>query len=461
MELAEATQWLDDNLATIASTYDVPGVAVGVLAGDEVIDAATGVLSLNTRVDVTTDSIFQVGSITKIWTTTLVMQLVDEGLLDLDQPVRAALPSFRVADEAASATVTPRQLLNHTAGFEGDIFTETNRGTDAVELFVDNVLTDVPQLFPAGELFSYNNAGYTVLGRIIEVLRGKPYAQALRDHLIEPLGLTQIATLPDEAVLFRAAVGHIQPDPKAALETAPVWNLPYTTAPAGSLLTMSPRSLLTFARLHLSGGLAPDGTRVLSEASVRAMQEVQLDIFNTEPTQRQGLGWRLTQLNGGEIVHHDGNTIGQSAFLRLVPSRDVAVAVLTNTDRAALLHHEVAGKLLRELAGVELPPLDAPPTAPIAVDPRRYVGRYEARVAQFDVGADDDGGLWFSERPMGEFADLYPNEPERHRILTADGVRFVTALPELGQYFAIAFSGDDGTGRATFLHTGRAVARVS
>lgn len=461
MALAEAKQWLDTELATLAARYDVPGVAVGVLVGDEVVEAAAGVLSLNTGVEATPESVFQVGSITKIWTTSLVMQLVDEGLLDLDQPVRSVLPSFAVVSETASASVTPRQLLDHTSGFEGDIFTETNKGTDAVELFVSKVLPDVPQLFPVGSMFSYNNAGFSVLGRIVEVVREKPYAQALRDHLITPLGLTHIATLPEEALLFRAAVGHYKPEPTAKLGAAPVWNLPFTTGPAGSLLAMSPRSLLAFARMHLRGGVAADGTRVLSEASVAAMREVQLPIPNTSPTQGQGLGWRVTELPGGLVVHHDGGTIGQSAFLRVVPSADAAVVVLTNTDRAALLHHEVAGKLLRELTGVELPPLEAPPSAPITVDPRRYVGRYEARVAQYDVGTDDDGELWFSERPMGDFADLYPDEPERHRILTADGVRFVTAVPELGQYFSIAFSGDDGSGRATFLHTGRAVARVS
>lgn len=461
MALAEAKQWLDSELATLAARYDVPGVAVGVLVGDEVVEAAAGVLSLNTGVEATPESVFQVGSITKIWTTTLVMQLVDEGLLSLDEPVRSVLPAFAVVSESASTSITPRQLLDHTAGFEGDIFTETNKGTDAVELFVDKVLPDVPQLFPVGSMFSYNNAGYSVLGRIVEVLRGKPYAQALRDHLIEPLGLTQIATLPEEALLFRAAVGHFKPEPTAKLAAAPVWNLPYTTAPAGSMLAMSPRSLLAFARMHLRGGLAADGTRVLSEASARAMREVQLPIPNTSPVQGQGLGWRITEMSGGLVVHHDGNTIGQSAFLRLVPSANAAVCVLTNTDVAALIFHELGGRLLQEVAGVTLPPLDLPPSSPVEVEPQRYVGRYEARVASYEVGADADGTLWFSQRPLGELAALFTGEPEQYRLATADGVRFVTVEPVEGQHQSIAFSGDDGAGRATFLHTGRAVARVS
>ncbi len=86
--------------------------------------------------------------------------------------------------------------------------------TTAVEKYLE-VIHDVPQLFPPGEQFSYNNAGYCVLGRLVEVLREKSYDACLRDHLFTPLGLTHAATGPYEAILFRAAVGHIQSEPRA------------------------------------------------------------------------------------------------------------------------------------------------------------------------------------------------------------------------------------------------------
>jgi CubicO group peptidase (beta-lactamase class C family) len=90
----------------------VPGAAIAVLADGEVAEAAYGVLNRATGVEVTTDSLFQIGSITKVWTASLLMQLVDEGLLDLDAPVRRYLPGFRVADEGASARMTVRHLLS-------------------------------------------------------------------------------------------------------------------------------------------------------------------------------------------------------------------------------------------------------------------------------------------------------------------------------------------------------------
>ena len=182
------------------------------LANGEVIDRAAGVLSTATGVEATTDSLFQIGSITKVWTTTLVMQLVDEGLLELDAPVRTYLPDFHIADESAAAAITVRMLLCHTAGFEGDIFTDTGRGDDCVEKYVAT-LHDLPQLFAPGERFSYNNAGFCVLGRIVEVLRGKAYDECLAEYLFAPLGLQHAAAGPYEAILHRAAVGHIRPEP--------------------------------------------------------------------------------------------------------------------------------------------------------------------------------------------------------------------------------------------------------
>ena len=206
--LDEIGGWITEQLPALVATYKVPGAAIGVYRDGEVFDFAAGVLSHATKVEATTDSVFQIGSITKTWTATLIMQLADEGLLDIDQPVVAYLPDFDLADSAAAKAMTVRQLLSHTAGFEGDIFTDTGTNDDAVEKYVATLGGD-PQLFAPGEMFSYNNAGFVVLGRIIEVLRGKPYNQALRDHLFAPLGLEHAATDAASAILFRAAVGHL------------------------------------------------------------------------------------------------------------------------------------------------------------------------------------------------------------------------------------------------------------
>lgn len=457
--LDETKSWLLDRLPGLLAEHQVPGAAVAVSAGGEVIDVAAGLLSKSTEVEATPDSVFQIGSITKLWTSTLVMQLADEGKLDIDAPLRRYLPEFRLADEQAAAQITVRQLLCHTAGFEGDIFTDTGPGDDCVEKFVAT-LGSVAQLFPPGEMFSYNNAGFCVLGRIVEVLRGKQYDACLREHLFAPLGLTHAATTANEAILFRAAVGHIEPGPDAEPQPAPVWSLARSNAPAGSMLAMRPRDLLTFARMHSSGGVAPDGTAVLSPATVAAMQEQQvklpeLAIMGTS----WGLGWEMFDWPGGPVIGHDGGTIGQSAFLRMVPEQDVAIALLTNGGDAIAVYLEVYGHLLRELAGVAVPAMPLPPAEPARVDASRYLGTYSCDVADLTVTQDEDCRVWVEQAPKGELAEML-GQAEQHEIVLLDGETFVTAEPQHGIHMPHVFVGDDGSGRALYLHSGRATRRA-
>jgi CubicO group peptidase (beta-lactamase class C family) len=156
-------------------------------------------------------------------------------VLDLDRPVRAYLPGFRLADEHATATVTPRHLLSHTAGFDADVVTETTNGEDAIATFVEEYLPTVGQLFAPGEHHSYNNSGFSLLGRTVEVLRGKPYRRVLRERLVDPLGLRHVAARADEAILFRTSVGHVPTGADGQQTPARPWRLRYSNEPSGTL----------------------------------------------------------------------------------------------------------------------------------------------------------------------------------------------------------------------------------
>src|SRR4051812_41915726 len=180
---------LEARLADLADKHEVVGASVAVMSGDEIVEAVTGCANLRSGLPVSTDTVFQIGSITKVYTATLVMQLVDEGLVDLEAPVRTYLPEFRLADESAAGSITIRQLLSHTSGIDGDVFDEFGRGDDCVEKYVDAMSSFALTTDP-GALFSYCNAGYVVLGRLVELLREASWDVALRKHLLEPLGLT-------------------------------------------------------------------------------------------------------------------------------------------------------------------------------------------------------------------------------------------------------------------------------
>lgn len=149
---------LTKRLSELADEYDVPGVSVAVLVDGDVTTAAAGVLNRETGVEATTDSLFQIGSITKTYTAALVMRFVERGQLDLDVPVQTYLPEFTVTDDLASRTVTLRHLLTHSSGIDGDHFLDTGRGDDVLEKYVASC-AQLAQQFPVGATMSYCNAG--------------------------------------------------------------------------------------------------------------------------------------------------------------------------------------------------------------------------------------------------------------------------------------------------------------
>ncbi|NYD43752.1 serine hydrolase domain-containing protein [Nocardioides panaciterrulae] len=461
----EVARWLDENFVRLVAERGVPGASVAVLAGGQVVGAAgAGVTSLATGVAVDTDTVFQIGSITKIWTTTLVMQLVDDGLLDLDAPLLDYLPELVIGDMDAAKVLTPRHLLTHTAGFEGDIFTDTGRGDDAVEKYVAT-LTELPQLFAPGETFSYNNTAFVLLGRIVEVLRGKPYDEVLVERLARPLGLERVSPSPYEAIRHRAATGHVPGEgAEAELATASTWALARSNAPAGSMLAMTPTDLLGFVRMHLDEGIAPDGTRVLSADSVRDMQTRQVDLpLLSGMGDAWGLGWELFDSPQGTVVAHDGGTIGQAAFLRIVPEAGVAIALLTNGGDVFGLFTDVVVRLLADVAGVRLPERPTPPADSQQVDVRRYLGRYADTIYDISVSQDADGALWLDREPKDIHAEI-GEQPVRFRLVHLRGDSLISVEPVRGLHVVFTFLGDvpgpDGSSRAKYVHYGRVVSRA-
>jgi len=393
-------------LTDAIAKYKVPGAAMGILRDGQIVDVAAGVLSKTTLVDATPDSVFQIGSISKVWTTTLLMQLVDEGKLTLETPVVEVLPEFSTPDPEVTKAITVRHLLTHSSGLDGDLFTDTGRGDDCVELYVQKV-TEAAQNHPVGATFSYCNSGFIVAGRIVEVLTDQTWDAALRERIIEPLGLTATVTLPEEAIVHRAAVGHLG-EPGTEPKASPNWVLPRNAGPAG-LITARVHDVLAFARMHLAGGVAPDGTQVLSTASVEAMRGQEIELPDPTETDSWGLGWMRFDWGGHRVIGHDGGTIGQAAFLRLSPERDFAVSLLTNGGDPQGLYHELFAEAFEELADVAMPPPFAPPEEPVSIDPAPYVGRYSRSGVDLDV-VEQDGGLVLKSTVTGLIAELVPED---------------------------------------------------
>ena len=188
----------------------IPGVAVGVLAGDQELAAGFGVTSVENPLPVTPDTLFQIGSITKTFVATAVMRLVENGKLDLDMPIRTWLPDLRLFDDGVAQRVTLRHLLTHTGGWVGDYFNDFGSGDDALARMVAEV-AKLPQLTPLGEHYSYNNAGFYLAGRVLEAVTGTPFEQAIKALVLDPLGHGPVLLLArgcDDPSLRRRARGH-------------------------------------------------------------------------------------------------------------------------------------------------------------------------------------------------------------------------------------------------------------
>ena len=446
-----------ERLALLADKHGVPGANLAILADGEVTDTAYGVLNLRTKVEATPDSLFQIGSITKVWTATLVMQLVDEGLLDLDEPVVKYLPEFKVADAEVTKTVTTRHLLAHSSGIDGDLFLDTGRGDDCVEKYVA-ACADLKQNHPLGATMSYCNSGYTVLGRLIEVLRGASWDAVLRERLFAPLGLTSAGTLPEEALLHRAATGHVTP-PGQEIQVTPVWGIFRSAGPAG-LIHATARETLAFAQLHLADGVTPDGTRILSAESAQAMRQPQIEVPDKHTLgSHWGLGWILMSWGGREVYGHDGGTLGQSAFMRIIPDAGVAVCLLTNGGHTQDLYRDLFNEILGELVGIQLPERPAPAAEAPKMDLTPYVGRYVREGVEMTIAADGDHLVGTTKATGALAVAMGADEQPPIEIRPVDGADlFVGKGPDDESWTPFVFFELDGT---RYLHMGaRATPKV-
>ncbi len=376
--------------------HHVPGVAVGLISGDEIYTAGLGVTSVDNPLDVTDETLFQIGSISKTFTATAVMRLVEMGKLDLNAPVRQYLPGFKVADEAVAATTTVRHLLTHSTGWDGDVFTNTGTNDDALAIYVEK-LADVEQLAPPDTLFSYNNAAFSIAGLLIETVTGKSYEAAIQELIFSPLGMERSFFFARDLLTYRFAVGHVVIEDSARVQRP--WELPRAVNPAGGI-TCHVKDLLRYARFHMGDGTTADGTRLLSPESMQRMQTPHFHINDHDGD--IGLGWWTKVTDGVRFIEHGGTTLGQNAELRIAPDRQFALAILTNSDHGRLPIEAGVKQALKEFLDIEEP-------APTLIDAtpeqlQEYVGQYARPSMSFDVTLQE-GSLFVKISPRVDLGE--------------------------------------------------------
>jgi len=405
--------------------YHVPGVALGIVKAGRVETRVFGVTSVENPQPISVDTVFPIASITKTVAATAIMRLAQDGKLAVTAPVQRYLPDFRVKDESASSAVTVAHLLSHMPGWEGQLSTD-DRGTETLAHFVSG-LRDLPQLAAPGDVWSYNNAGFGVAGRILEVIPGKTIHAAPRDLVFTPLELSHAFTQTGTAMTHRFAVGHRQQTSgqtgapaarnlRGVVETEVIrpFELPLNVTAGGSAMSLA--SLVRYAQFHLRGN-----GDVLSSNLLQQMRTPY--VRKNATTDEMGLGWHLRRLNGVLTAAQGGTGNGHCLHVQVVPDRDLAFAILTNHADGWRLVQHVERKILETYEKLTLSPNQATGgnrgvsedmrvhASPFATQPAlgQYAGRYERPpVTSYELRAEG-GVLRSATSPATSYAFYGPD----------------------------------------------------
>ncbi len=343
----------------------IPGAAWVVVQADRIVHLrAFGVADAAGR-PVTAQTPFFTGSTGKSVTALAIMQLVEAGRLQLDAPVQTYLPWFRVADLDASKRITVRQLLTMTSGLSTrtgrEALTDADPGDNAIE---DNVraLALAELSAPPGERYEYSNANYIALGMIIQAVTGDSYETYIREHVFRPLDMQHSFTSKDEAQHAGLVVGFQKwfGVPVAAPD------LPFVRGalPAGEL-SMSAEDFGHYLMAQLNEGVYHDQS-IVSPNGIAELQRPAVQMSGM--AHAYAMGWEVQAYQDVRVISHDGAVPGFTTGMFLVPDKNIAIAVMMNTESPMLGNRvaSVPGNVLRLLLGQSPLPIGEIPAMQIA-----------------------------------------------------------------------------------------------
>ncbi|MET7279216.1 serine hydrolase domain-containing protein [Kribbella sp. NPDC005582] len=372
MELADFVQ-------KTAAELGVPGAAFGVLVDGQEVFVGHGVTRIGGTEEVDRDTLFPVASVSKTFTATALMRLVADGKVELDAPVRRYVPELRLADADAAERITVLNLLNHTAGLDWNLVGDFD---PTLAQFVEK-MAELPQIAPPGERASYSQAGFNLVGRIIENVTGLPYEKAMAELVLEPLGLTDTVFDLDDVMTRKFAVGY-NPDPDGVLQPAVPWKAwkagDRGNNPGGGVVS-TVDNLLRWAKFQLG-----DGEGLLPTEILHGMREETVALRASTLGDGFGIAWFRKTIDGVLTIGHGGSGNGQYAELLVVPSRNFAVVALSNSGPDGYqLNQAVVRWALEHYLGLVEP--EPEPLPYDAVRAEEMAGRYTNDAMNLDIVA--------------------------------------------------------------------------
>ncbi len=348
----------------------IPGASIGVVKDGELVYAkGFGVSELGGEEPVTPESLFCLASIGKTVVATALMQLVEQGKIDLDDAVVDYLPYFELADDGYE-TITIRQLLTHTSGLpDVEDFGYENPAYDveALDRYVRSLI-DTSLIGAPGEGFNYSDMGFDILGDVIAQVSGQPFEEYVEENIFAPLGMknTTFSTEDADAELFTAP--HML-DEDGNVIVSEVFPYNRMHAPSGTLFS-NVEDMARFGMAHMNRGKL-DGVRILDPSSYDEMWAAQAvtgwEEYFGSLYANYGLGWMVGTLGDHPAFHNVGNTDGYTAHLLLVPDEELALIALLNYndfDEGVFYSMAVSEPAIETLLGAEQMQTEQPALAP-------------------------------------------------------------------------------------------------
>jgi len=362
---AAVARRLSGEIRQAMAKHKVKGLSIALVDGQDVVWAeAFGWADEAGKIPARTDTVYRVGSVSKVFTSMAVMTLAERGMLDIDVPLARYLPEFSIRSRfPESGPITLRSMMTHHSGLPSDVL----KG-----MFVDHPLTlaqYVPTLAvesmasPVGTEFMYSNIAFSLLGRVIEKSENLPFAQAMEQLLLGPLGMDHSGFARNPALAAHLAKGYRQ--------GVEIPYLPLRDAPTGALMSTA-EDMSLFLRFVLAKGRS-GGRRVLGEQTLASMLEQQYPGQPLDFGHRQGLGWMLSGLalaDGEQLVWHNGAVIPFQSHLAVLPESGLGVVLLANTDEASSILTTLGIKALELAKQVKFgrpAPVKKPQALPAAV----------------------------------------------------------------------------------------------
>ncbi len=329
-------QELDAVLQTIVTRWGIPGLSVGVTQGDEIIYIrGFGVQSLDTGAPIEPDSIFCTASIAKCFVASAVMQLVEQGHIQLDTPLIEYLPFFKL-DDVRYTQITIRQMLSHTSGMpdmeddEYDALLSHPEFDDAAAERYVRALSRRKMVAAPGERFMYSNIAYNVLGFLIAQISGQTFEAYMREHILLPAGMPDSTFLLSEVERRQLAVPHLR-TPEMCVN--PVYPYHRADAPA-SFLHSTVTDMCHWGAVCLNRGHY-QGRQLLGPASYEQMWTPAARWGYPPLYEDMGLGWTLGHFDGTRTISHGGMGFGWSDFFTVLPEKGRAAIVMCNEESGA------------------------------------------------------------------------------------------------------------------------------